>query len=189
MKNIGTIQLETDRLILRRLTVNDATKAYENWCSSFEVSKYVTWYVHKNVEETKKLFSIWEKDYEDDDTYRWIVELKENHEVIGIIDVVSKSIKYSACEIGYCYGDKFWGMGYASEALNAVIKFLFEVCDAEVVFAEHASDNPNSGKVMKKCGMIFEGVLRNRFLSKDNVRNDLISYSILKSEYFENKKM
>ena len=177
MKNIGTKKIETDRLILRRLTKSDAKDAYNNWCSSDVVPK--------DISETEELFSNWEKEYEELNTYRWIVEIKDTKDVIGTIDVLSKKdIQYGTCEIGYCYGERFWGMGYATETLKAVIKFLFEECDADVVFAEYMSNNPASGKVMSKSGMTYEGIQRSRMIDKDGIRNDLGSYSITKEEYF-----
>ena len=188
MKYIGTQTLETERLILRKLTIDDATQAYNNWCSSDVVSRYVIWEKHKNIDVTKELYRFWEKEYEDLSTYRWIVKLKDTEELIGTIDVVSKKyVPYSVCEIGYCYGENYWGKGYATEALKAVIRFLFEECDAEVIFADHMSNNPASGKVMSKAGMIFEGTVRGRIIDKLGIRNDLLSYSITKEEYFKNK--
>lgn len=188
MKNIGTKELETNRLILRKVTKKDAVDAYNNWCNSDVVDKYVMWDKHKDISITEKLYEMWEKDYEDLTTYRWIVELKSTHELIGTIDVASKKfMPYGACEIGYCYGEKYWGLGYATEALTAVIKFLFEECDANVLFAEYMINNPASGKVMKKSGMTFEGILRGRIIDKDGLRNDLGSYSITKEEYMLNK--
>lgn len=184
MNLIGTKELETDRLILRRLTKEDAKEAYNNWCSSDVVSKYVLWDKHKNVDETKKLFEMWEEEYNENDTFRWIVELKETKELIGTIDVVSKKfLKFSTCEIGYCYGEKFWNKGYGTEALKRVIKFLFEDVDLEVIFAGHLSNNPASGKVMQKAGMKYEGTERSRIVDKDGIRNDILVYSILKEEY------
>lgn len=185
MNFIGTKNIETERLILRKITKEDATSAYENWCSSDVVDKYVLWKKHESVETTKKLYEVWEKDYEDFTTFRWIVEIKDTHELIGTIDIASKKfLPYGACEIGYCYGEKYWSKGYATEALKGVIKFLFEECDAEVIFAEFMSNNPASGKVMKKSGMTFEGFLRKRIIAKDGIRNDLGSYSITKEEYY-----
>lgn len=188
MKYIGTQTLKTERLILRKLTVDDAKQAYNNWCSSYEVSKYVVWEKHKNIDVTRRLYELWEKEYEDLSTYRWIVELKGTNELIGTIDVASKKyMPYGVCEIGYCYGENYWGKGYATEALKAVIRFLFEECDAEVIFAAHMSNNPASGKVMSKSGMIFEGTARGRIIDKLGIRNDLLSYSITKEEYFKSK--
>lgn len=184
MKYIGTKDLETERLILRKLTKQDAEQAYLNWCNSNEVSKYVMWDKHNSMDVTKKLYELWESEYEKLDTYRWIIQIKETEELIGTIDIPSKKfLKYGACEIGYCYGEKYWRKGYATEALKAVIKFLFEECDANVVYAQHMSNNIVSGKVMKKAGMKCEGILKNRIVDKNNNINDLISYSITKEEY------
>lgn len=185
MNLIGTKNIETERLILRRITIDDAKEAFNNWCSKESVAKYVTWEAHKSVEETKELYKIWVSDYENPKTFRWGVELKETGDLIGTIDVVGKRFfDYGVCEIGYCYGNKFWNKGYGTEALKEVIRFLFEEVDAEVVCAEHMEYNPGSGKVMEKSGMKKEGVLRSRIVDGDGKRNDLIYYSITKDEYF-----
>lgn len=83
-----TKELESDRLILRKVNKEDYKQAYNNWCSDSEVTKYVMWNVHKNEEETKKLFNIWEEEYSKPYTFRWGVELKSTNELIGVIDVV-----------------------------------------------------------------------------------------------------
>ena len=82
-------EIETERLILRRLSINDAETAYKNWCSNPSVARYTMWDVHKSVETTKNLFNMWEKEYEKESTFRWIVELKDTHDLIGTIDVAS----------------------------------------------------------------------------------------------------
>ena len=104
--------------------------------------------------------------------------------MIGTIDVSKKFIKYGTCEIGYCYGEKFWNKGYGTEALMAVIKYLFEECDAELICAEFMDNNPASGKVMSKSGLKYDGVLRSRVVDKLGKRNDLLCYSLTKEEYF-----
>lgn len=187
MNLIGTKTLETERLILRKLTKEDAYEAFINWCSKDIVCKYVLWEKHENIDVTKELFEMWEKEYENPKTFRWIVQVKETNKLIGTIDVVGKRFfDYGSCEIGYCYGDEFWNKGYATEALSRVVKFLFEEVGAEIVYAEHLNNNPASGKVMEKSGMKKEGILRSRIIDKDGIRNDLTSYSITKDEYFSN---
>ena len=108
MKFIGSNQIETKRLILRKLVKEDAYKAFENWCSRDNVEKYVLWKKHENVETTLRQYENWILEYDNPKTFRWIVELKETHNVIGTIDVANQFLKYGTCDIGYCYGDKFW---------------------------------------------------------------------------------
>lgn len=183
MINLGTKTLETDRLILRRINENDYKQAYENWCSHEIVTKYVIWNKHKDELETKELFDRWIKEYEDDTTYKWIIELKENHEVIGTIDGSKKFLQFSTISIGYCMSDKYWNRGIMTEALSRVIKYLFVECQAETIWAEYAENNPASGRVMEKAGMKYEGKQRKRIIDKDGIRNNLITYSILRDEY------
>lgn len=184
MNFIGTKRLETERLILRKIKLEDAYIAYNNWCNSDNVDKYVLWKKHNDVNVTLDIYSKWIDDYEDLKTFRWIVELKENKDLIGTIDVSKKFINFGTCEIGYCYSDKYWNKGYGTEALFAVMKFLFEECNADIINAEFMENNPASGRVMEKVGMKYEGTLRSRVIDKNNMRNDLLNYSITKEEYF-----
>lgn len=185
MKNLGTKTLETNRLILRKINENDYKQAFKNWCNSDKVAKYVIWEKHENELVTKTLFGTWITEY-NDQTYRWIIELKETNEVIGMISIASKYIPHSTYELGYCLGEKYWNKGIMTEVVKRVIKFLFEELDAETVCAKHLENNPGSGKVMEKSGMKYEGTLRKRYIDKDNIRNDLLVYSILKEEYYTN---
>ena len=186
MKYLGTRTLETERLILRKVKVDDAYIAFKNWCNSEKVDRYVLWSKHPNVETTIELYKKWVEDYNDEKTFRWVVELKDNNDLVGTIDVSTKFMSFGTCSIGYCYSDKYWNNGYGTEALKAVIKYLFEDCEADTVYAEFLENNPASGKVMAKSGMTYEGVLRSRIVDKNGKRNDLISYSITKDEYFNN---
>lgn len=188
MNLIGTKVLETKNLVLRKVTVKDAEEAYNNWCSNPKVSFYLPWNVHKNVEETKELFSFWEDEYKKNDVFRWIVQLKETKELIGTIDVVSSDLKSEVLEVGYCYSENNWGKGYGTEALKAVLKYLFLEVDCYLVYAKHNSNNIGSGKVMQKAGMHFEGSLRDRLVDDSGVRGDLVFYSITKEEYLKENK-
>lgn len=182
MKDLGTKPLETERLILRKFTIDDAKEMYENWASDTNVTKYVSFSPHKDVNETKNIISMWISEYEDN-SFNWIVELKENHQAIGSISVIEKSKTHNNCEVGYVYGSKFWGNGYATEALHKVLEYLLMDCEFHLVEAKHYESNPASGKVMEKAGMIKDGVLRERRLKKNSVEYDnLVIYSMTKSE-------
>ena len=90
MKYIGTKTIETKRLILRKVKLEDAYQAYENWCHSNIVDRYVLWKKHESVNETLSLYTSWLEEYKNPKTFRWIVELKNNKDVIGTIDVSKK---------------------------------------------------------------------------------------------------
>lgn len=182
MNDLGTKRLESDRLILRRFTNEDAAAMYHNWATDEETCKFLNWNVHKNIEETKEIIQKWVEGYETN-SYNWIVELKETHEAIGSISSVKVSKRNSTAELGYCYGSRFWGKGYATEALRTVIEYLLTDCDLYLVEAWHISGNPASGRVMEKAGMHRDAVLRERTVNKNTgERNDYIVYSIKKDE-------
>lgn len=180
MKGLGTVRLETERLVLRRITKNDACQAFNNWTNDPETARYVTWKVHGTVENTLKLFEMWENEYNEPHTYRWVVEVKNLSQIIGTIDVVHKSIRESTAEIGYCYGSKYWGNGYGTEALTKVIDYLLNEVGFELLEARHLVTNPASGRVMEKSGMKYETILRKRIIDQyTNERVDLKIYSIM----------
>lgn len=190
MKNIGTITLETERLILRKLELDDAEAMYNNWCNDEEVTKYLPWSPHGQIEVTKELVEMWVNNYNNPHTYRWIIILKENNEPIGTIDIVNKDIPNKVFEIGHCYSKKSWGNGYATEALSKIISFLFEEVDIDVVIAKHYENNYASGKVMQKANMKYDGILRSRVIDKETKKRiGQVYYSITKEEYFKNNNI
>ena len=172
----GTVELNTERLVLRKMQESDYEDIFKCWTSDYEVSKYVTWKPHENSEQTKKLVSYWLNDYNNEYTYRWIITLKDTSEVIGMIDVIAKNIQYMTAEVGYCLGSKYWGKGYATEALKEVIKYLHSE-GFPTVYAQHFISNIASGKVMKKAGMEYEATLKSRVVNNDGNREDVCVYS------------
>lgn len=178
MKDIGTKTIETKRLILRRFTVSDVDGMYDGWASDEKVTKYVSWKAHRDKNETQAIIISWIHEYERN-SYNWAVELKENQELIGNISAISVKRRHNNCEIGYCYGSKYWNQGYATEALKAVIDYMLDKCEMHVVEAKHHSTNPASGRVMEKAGMTKEAVLKERRYNKEtNSYCDLVCYSI-----------
>lgn len=89
IKDLGTKTLETERLILRKFTLDDSEAVFNNWGSVINVTKYVSFTPHKKVEETKEIISMWISEYADDN-FNWIVELKETHEVIAVLVSMEK---------------------------------------------------------------------------------------------------
>ena len=182
MKHCGTKRLETNRLILRRFVNEDANAMYENWASDSEVTKYLMWPTHSSKEVSEEIIKDWVNSYNNEKYYQWAIIVKENgDEPIGSIAVVHMDEAISMTHIGYCIGRAWWHKGITSEALKAVIDFLFDEVEVNRIESRHDPRNPHSGAVMKKCGMQYEGILRSADWNNQGIC-DACYYSILKAE-------
>lgn len=178
MLNVGSQVIETNRLILRKIQVDDVEQVYNNWCSDPLVSKYVTWETHNNIEQTRDYINYKVDLYNHNYRFDWVVVIKDTNEIIGEIDAVKTSVNYSLIELGYCFGSRYWNKGYASEALSAVIEYLRDIARVEKITACHISTNPASGRVMRKAGMTYDATLKGYVVDKTTKeRADLVYYS------------
>lgn len=187
MQHKGTNELVTKRLILRQFKADDAQMMFDNWACDSEVTKYLRWPAHDSVEITKMILNDWLSHYDEQDFYQWAITLKENDEPIGSIAVVEKNDDIKMVHIGYCLGQKWWRQGITSEALNALIKYFFEEVGVNRIESLHDPKNPNSGKVMKKCNMQYEGTMRDADWSMNGICSASM-YAILLSDYRSLKK-
>ena len=182
MKNCGTQRIETDRLILRRYVIEDADAMYKNWASDSEVTKFLTWQPHSSVDVSRSIIEDWLKEYSDEKYYHWAIVLKDNgNEPIGGISAVQMNEDISMVHIGYCLGRAWWRRGIMSEALKAVMDFMFDTVEVNRVESRHDPMSPNSGKVMQKCGMKYEGTLRSADRNNQGIC-DACYYALLRSE-------
>ncbi len=169
-------------MLLRRYVAADAGAMYKNWASDKEVTKYLTWPAHSSQEVSRSVIEDWINRYSNIEYYHWAIVWKENgDEPIGDIAVNYMNEHSSTAQIGYCIGRLWWHKGIMSEALQAVMNFLFDVVDVKRIEARHDPRNPNSGKVMKKCGMKYEGTLRSSDWNNQGIC-DACYYALLQSE-------
>ena len=87
----------------------------------------------------------------------------------------------SAAEIGYSFSKAHWNKGYATEALRTVMDSVFRTLPVNRLEAQHDVRNPASGRVMEKCGMRKEGVLRQRIKNKGEFV-DVALWSFLRAD-------
>ncbi len=179
MTHKGTERLETERLILRRFDVSDAENMFLNWASNKKVTEFLTWNPHASADDTKQLLTEWVNAYNEPNYYQWAIVLKDSDQPIGSISAVNIKENIGEVEIGYCIGEKWWHRGYTSEAFKRIIEFLFQEVGVKRIFAVHAIENPNSGKVMQKCGLSYEGRLRRAGITGSGRICDMAIYSIL----------
>ena len=187
MEHKGTKTIETGRLLLRPFRASDAPAAYRNWCSEDAVTRYLTWQTHADESVTEALMADWAAGYADPAFYQWAIELKSIGEPIGSISVVATDERVNAVSIGYCIGSRWWRQGITTEAFRAVIPFFFEEVGVRRIEARHDANNPNSGRVMRACGLTYEGTLRQAAADNQGIV-DVCVYSILRSEYEARKE-
>jgi ribosomal-protein-alanine N-acetyltransferase len=156
---------------------------FENWAKDAAVTKYLTWQPHQSLEESEAILAEWIPFYEKPDYYHWAIALKENPtNPIGSIGAVRLDNELNQAHIGYCIGRQWWNQGITSEALAALIDFFFTRARLNRVDSRHDPNNPNSGKVMEKCGMKFEGAHRQADMNNQGIC-DTCWYSILAADY------
>ncbi len=183
MLHRGTVILETERLILRRFSLADAEAMFRNWASDPEVTKYLMWHTHVDMEMSKTIANEWVENYEYDRYYQWAIVPKDFGEPIGAIAAVRVDDVVKMVQIGYVIGARWWHQGYTSEALTRLVQFFFVKVGANRIESCHDPRNPNSGKVMRKAGLKYEGTLRKSDYNNQGIC-DAAYYAILAEEYF-----
>ena len=148
--------ITTERLVLRPLAETDGHDMFRLIYHDREVLRY---YVAPYVEEEKNFsLSGMIARCRKSGLYAFAVVLKDSGKVIGMLNLCSSpNDVFRSAEIGYAIGKEYWNRGYATEALKAFTQFLFEK-GAHKVFCCHFPENPASGRVMQKAGMLYEGV-------------------------------
>ena len=182
MQHCGTRTLFTAHLILRPFSPQDGEAMFRNWASDPEVTRYLTWPPHENPEQTAQLCHIWSAAALSPNKYIWALEHRECHEVIGSLSAVDLNEQTGVMELGYCLSRAFQGRGLMTEALRAVLRCLFENTSVRVIRAAHDTQNPASGRVMDKAGMMREGIARGTGLNNQGIC-DVLWHSLTREEY------
>ena len=172
-------RLETDRLILRPPVLADAESIFKTYAQDPEVTRYLTWQPHTSIVKTLEFLSgcvdAWQGDYR----FPYVITLKGADLAIGMIEIRLDGFK---ADVGYGIGRMYWGRGYMTEALRAILAWAlaqraiyraWAVCDAE---------NIASARVLEKAGMQREGTLR-RGIIHPNISTeprDCFLYAIVK---------
>jgi [ribosomal protein S5]-alanine N-acetyltransferase len=167
-------KIETERLILRKITLDDAEDMYA-YASNEEVTRYVTWDTHTSISDTIEFINTFLPQYD----AAWGIEVKENGEFIGTVHFVWWQPEHNSAEIGYVLAKEYWGKGLITEAASAITSFGFDHMNLVRIQARCFLENKDSERVMKKLGMSFEGTSR-KVMYVNGEHKDLKVYSLLK---------
>jgi ribosomal-protein-alanine N-acetyltransferase len=182
LTNVGTMKIETERLILRRFRYTDDDAMLKYWISDPKIQSLYSEPVYCTKQEVKELLDNYTSSYEKNDFYRWAITLKETDECIGQIAYFLVDDHNHFAEIEYCIGSLFQRKGLATEATKAVIQYGFDQINLHKVQICHKSINLPSRKVIEKCGFTYEGTLRD-FFYQDGKYIDRLYYSMLRDEF------
>ena len=177
--------LETERLILRRITMKDAQDIFA-YSKDPEVARHVLWEAQKDLSEAKEYCRFMMRRYRQDLPSSWGIIDKASGRLVGTIGYMEYREEHGSVEVGYSLARHMWNGSYMTEALRRVIAYTFEAMDVNRIEAQHELDNPSSGRVMEKCGMKKEGVLRQRLYNKGKYV-DVALYAILQSDYVKGR--
>ena len=169
--------LETERLLLRPIRRSDARDLYA-YARDPEVSRHVLWTPHASIADSRAFIRDIRRQYRKGFPSSFAIELKAERKMIGTIGYMWINPEFRSCEIGYSLARPYWNQGIMTEALKELIRYTFESMRINRIEAMHEVDNPASGRVMEKAGMLCEGTLRQRVRNKGHY-SDVQLYSIL----------
>jgi ribosomal-protein-alanine N-acetyltransferase len=176
--------LETERLKVRPLRKSDYKDIHE-YMSAPETFRFERG-KPASIKESQKFcreFSAKKP------TNFWVAELKANRKVIGHVSFFpEKPPEFKTWNIGYIFHPKYYRQGYATEATRAVIKFAFTELNAHRIVAYCGTENVASWKVLEKCNMRKEGLMKKNFLHHQEKNGkevwfDSYCYAILNEEF------
>ena len=178
--------LKTKRMLLRKLVQDDINDMY-TWASDPEVAQYVTWEAHTSIAETQDFIDRTLSRYKHAKLGPWAMVNREDNRMIGLNGFIEWETKHSRAELGYVLSKDCWGKGYMTESKKAIVDFGFQHMNLNRIAARCRVPNIGSARVMEKCGMTYEGIMRSVTYTK-GAFHDLKLYAITKNDWREQKE-
>lgn len=169
--------LETDRLILRALSLTDCHAILEIF-SNEEVMRYYGMFAINGLESAISLIEALQSTYYEKRGIRWAVVLKETGELIGTCGFHNLNEFHRRSELGYELSEAFWHKGYASELLNAIMNYGMHVMNLNRMEALVYKENEASQNLLTRSGFVYEGTLKSYAYFR-NQYTDLLVYSFI----------
>jgi len=174
----GTQKIHTERLLLRKIVPEDA-QAVHAWMGDPEVCKYERWKPHPDAGYSRgyiaEVF-----DYRSEELYWWGIELRG--QLIGSVCIVNIDSNDRKAALGFCLARKFWSKGYATEAVAAVLEFMFNDVGLNRIEASHSVNNKASGRVLEKAGLLLEGRAKDYYFCNSGFQDSNL-YAITKAQH------
>ncbi|WP_081398180.1 GNAT family N-acetyltransferase [Paenibacillus odorifer] len=157
--------LETDRFILRRITLDDAKEIY-NYFSKDEVTQYYDLDSFTDIQQAINLIERWDERFKGKQSIRWGIARREDNIMMGSCGYHNWAHRNFKAEIGYELSPLYWRQGVMTEVLTAIIAYGFEHMKLHRIEALYDPANIASKKSLLKAGFKYEGLLRESFFEK-----------------------
>lgn len=167
-------ELKTVRLILRKITDNDAEMLYDNIFNNFEWFKFYYQFPFNSFDEYKNMVKKYSEWYLNGNHFRWGIVEKTSNQMIGSIQIHTKDLLNNNCKIGYIIGYQYSRKGYGKEALKEVIDFAFNTLNFHRIEANIAEQNIASIKLAESLGMNFESMKKESYKISDKYYNQKV---------------
>ncbi|WP_099204465.1 GNAT family N-acetyltransferase [Scatolibacter rhodanostii] len=177
---IGSIK--TNRLVLRKWKKSDL-ESFMQFASDEQVMLPLGLDSVHSIKEGETLFK----------NYRHAADsyaiMKKDNTIIGQIKLQedARRFRINSYSVGFALSREYWGQGYMTEALQALVQYAFEKKKCDVVSISHFKGNYRSQNVIEKCGFRLEGVSSFAFKRCDGMILDECFYAILREEYLLHK--
>ncbi|MQG34517.1 MAG: GNAT family N-acetyltransferase [SAR202 cluster bacterium] len=177
----GALSIHTDRLLLRPLTPEDCPDI-QRLASEKDVASTTRDIEHPyTVEMAQKWVASCRRQSDAGELAHFAITLARDQTFLGAVTLHLDDGR-KAAELSYWVGKPYWGRGYATEAVRAVIHHGFTAVGLDRVYAAHFTRNPSSGRVMQKAGMLHEGFLKGH-TAKWGRFEDLELYRVTKEQF------
>jgi ribosomal-protein-alanine N-acetyltransferase len=173
--------LYTDRLILRRITVEDRQDFFEIR-SNKELMTALDKEPFQNLDELTSFLQKIDNGLDSNTDIAWAVCLKEDNKMIGHVGYHRIDFVNHRAEIGYALLPKFQNRGLGSEALQAILNIAFNQFNFHSIEADVNPANSPSIKLITKMGFIKEAHFRENYFFRNTFLDSAI-YSLLKKDY------
>lgn len=120
-----TPRLETDRLLLREIHADDVDAVFNCWMQDENVSRYMWWKASEDINDAKEFVEFELGNLENDQWNRWMIVQKSTKELVGTC-LIFFNDEEGHWDISYNLGVKYWGKGYMTEAMRAVMKYAVD---------------------------------------------------------------
>ena len=148
------VPLSAPRLALVALTLEDAAAVFA-YASDLEISRLVAWPRHKDLEASRRFVAQCMIGYAEGGHYEWGVVRRTDRAFIGTCGFGEIDFARGVGDINYVLAKPYWGKGYATEAVAAVLQFGFGRLGLRLIEAQAFRDNSASIRVMAKLGLRY----------------------------------